>query len=194
MKKNTKKLWDLINKTTGKIKDKSCIIKFIKHGDIYHHSAKTISNDFVKYFASVRNNFAQKIKDSTTSINNYVKQIPMNVKNLFLKPTTELEVTRLIDELPNKKSSGFDRIDNILLKEIKYEIAMPLTSLFNSSLSEGRFPDLMKEKFLTCNYRPVSLLITMLKLLEKIIYKRTYDFLNKTGQIFNSQYGFRSKH
>ena len=44
------------------------------------------------------------------------------------------------------------------------------------------------------NYRPISLLITISKLLEKIIYTQTYGFLDSTGQIFNSQYGFQSKH
>ena len=33
-----------------------------------------------------------------------------------------------------------------------------------------------------------------LKILEKIMYKRTYDFLDGNGQFYNSQYGFRSKH
>ena len=30
--------------------------------------------------------------------------------------------------------------------------------------------------------------------MEKLVYQRTYSFLNKTGQLFESQYGFRSKH
>ena len=40
----------------------------------------------------------------------------------------------------------------------------------------------------------MSLLITVSKVLEKIIYSRVYTFLNESGQIFRSQYGFRSKH
>ena len=51
-----------------------------------------------------------------------------------------------------------------------------------------------KEKCLCNNYRPISLLITMSKVLEKLVYKRTYSFLNNTRQIYDSQYGFRSKH
>ena len=51
-----------------------------------------------------------------------------------------------------------------------------------------------KEKDLCINYRPILLLMTMSKLLEKIVYKRTYDFLVTTGQLYSSQYGFRSKH
>ena len=51
-----------------------------------------------------------------------------------------------------------------------------------------------KSKEETNNYRLISLLITMSKILEKVIYTRTYNFLEKTDQIFKSQYSFRSKH
>ena len=51
-----------------------------------------------------------------------------------------------------------------------------------------------KERYLISNYRPISLLITLSKILEKVIYKRTYQFLNQNDQFYNSQYGFRSQH
>ena len=44
------------------------------------------------------------------------------------------------------------------------------------------------------NYRPISLLITISKLLEKIVYSRLYSFLDKNGSLFSSQYGFRRNH
>ena len=44
------------------------------------------------------------------------------------------------------------------------------------------------------NYRSISLLMTISKVLEKNVYQRTYCFMEKTGQIYNSQYGFRSQH
>ena len=82
---------------------------------------------------------------------------------------------------------------------------MPLERIFNLSLESGIFPNIMKdaevvplykskEKDLCVNYRPISLLITISKILEKIVYKRTYNFLDTHGQLYNSQYGFRSKH
>ena len=46
----------------------------------------------------------------------------------------------------------------------------------------------------TNNYRPISLLLTLSKLLEKIMYKRTYRFLETSNQIYKSQYGFRTAH
>ena len=44
------------------------------------------------------------------------------------------------------------------------------------------------------NYRPISLLITISKILEKLMYKRVYNFLDNTTQIYSSQYGFRKQH
>ena len=43
------------------------------------------------------------------------------------------------------------------------------------------------------NYRPVSLLITISKVLEKAIYLQVYQFLEQHKFLYNSQYGFRSK-
>ena len=51
-----------------------------------------------------------------------------------------------------------------------------------------------KETYYTTNYQPISLLLTISKLLEKIVYRRTYDFLNQTDQFYKSQYGFRTSH
>ena len=44
------------------------------------------------------------------------------------------------------------------------------------------------------NHRPISLLITISKILEKIVYKRLYSFLNNNNSLFISQYGFRKNH
>ena len=51
-----------------------------------------------------------------------------------------------------------------------------------------------KEKYLESNYRPISLLTMMSKLLEKIVYVRVYEFLNSSGQLYESQHGFHSSH
>ena len=44
------------------------------------------------------------------------------------------------------------------------------------------------------NYRPISLLPSISKILEKIVYKRLYSFLNKNNLIIPNQYGFRENH
>ena len=97
---------------------------------------------------------------------------------------TTSEINKHIDKLPSKNSSGYDMISNILLKRIKTSIVKPLSIIFNLSLVTGQFPENMKiaevlslfkkeAKHLLNNYRPISLLITMSKLLENV-YTQEY--------------------
>ena len=51
-----------------------------------------------------------------------------------------------------------------------------------------------KKHYLEMNYRPISLLTTVSKVLEKIVYHRVYTFLQNTGQLYENQYGFRASH
>ena len=44
------------------------------------------------------------------------------------------------------------------------------------------------------NYCPISLLSNIEKILEKLMYKRLYTFLNNNNIIYNLQFGFRQKH
>ena len=155
--------------------------------DIYDN--KKIVDEMGHYFSTIGSKYANNILKSDTSISDYLKVIPRNARSIFLNPTNKREVKLLILNLPNKKSSRFDNINNILLKLIKSTISDNLACLFNQSMAEGIFPDQMKlaevvplfkskERFLLNNYRPISLLITISKILEKMMYKRTYSFLN----------------
>ena len=122
-----------------------------------------------------------------------------------MQSCTKIEVENLIGSLPNKTSSGYDKISNILLKELQSCVSSPLSIIFNKSLSMGCFPDQMKNadviplykggnRRILTNYRPISLLLTLSKLLEKIMYKRVYEFLDINHALYDSQYGFRKKH
>ena len=124
---------------------------------------------------------------------------------MFASPTTPIEISNLINSLGNKHSSGYDNISNHMLKWLRPVISEPLSIIFNQSIKHGIFPDLMKvaeivplhnggDESLCNNYRPISLLITIAKILEKVMYKRTYSFLEKNNILFQSQYGFRTKH
>ena len=90
-------------------------------------------------------------------------------------------------------------------KNIKGSIIYPLTIIFNHSIAEGVFPHSMKaadvtplykskEKYMVTNCRPISLIITISKMLEKVIYSRTYNFLTENEQLYQIQYGFRTGH
>ena len=56
-------------------------------------------------------------------------------QNIFLSPTDPYEVSKLIDSLQSKNSSGHDGITPTLIKDIKYEISLPVTILINRNSS-----------------------------------------------------------
>ena len=195
----------MINRITNKTTNKSTLIEYLKIDNIEIHNAKEISTEFAKYFSTIGKKYANKIDPSVNSIHTYINNIPNNPATIYLNPTNRSELTTLINNLPNKTSKGYDEISNVMLKTLHLSITGPLTLIFNKSLTEGFFPDLMKyadvvplykskEHYLTNNYRPISSLITVSKLLEKVMYKRTYNFLTSSNQLYAGQYGFRKQH
>ena len=203
--KDSKKLWALINKVVGKRKSSGSIIPYITIIGIRTYTPRKIANEFAQFYSSLGQTLANKIKPSQESIQNYLSKIPMNTKSLVLNETNMKEIESLIKKLPNKTSSGHDSISNVMLKQLSNSISFPLMIIFNQSIAQGRFPDSMKkaeiiplfkgkESDQVINYRPISLLITILKVLEKIMYKKLYKFINKHDILYQSQYGFRNKY
>ena len=100
------------------------------------------------------------------------------------------------------KSSGPKSIPYKILNLLKKYISKQLADLFNLSVSSGVFPSLLKiakvvpvhkkDSKLDCrNYRPISLLSNIEKILEKLMYKRVYQFLTENNIIYDLQFGFR---
>ena len=202
---NTKKLWSLINSVIKKTPNKKDCIDYLTINNLRVYDSKLIASEMGKYFSEIGKTYANKIDHPNKSIKEYISKIRRNEKSMFLHPTNKNEIRKLINELPNKRSSGYDDISNHLLKQISKEILVPLVTIFNNSLTKGTFPTDMKKADVvplhkcksrdqSTNYRPISLLITISKLLEKVVYKRTYKFLEKHNCIYRSQYGFRSNH
>ncbi len=91
-----------------------------------------------------------------------------------------------------------------MIKVIAMEIAHPLSHIFNISLSTGQFPQLLKQcrvipifkagDPLECdNYRPISLLSSISKVLEKIVAEKLVYHLNSNDLLYQHQYGFMAK-
>ena len=111
----------------------------------------------------------------------------------------------IIDSLKPKTSSGMDEISNKTLKVLKNEIAAPLTVIINQMLYTGIFPDALKvskviplykkdDKQLFSIYRPISLLLSISKIFEKVILIQLTEYLNNNNILHKNQYGFRKHH
>ena len=113
----------------------------------------------------------------------------------------------ILNNLKPKPSCGYDGISTKLLKTCKLEICKSLTLIFNQMLSTDIFPDSLKgakvglihlykkgDKALLDNYRPISILPSISKLFERIIFNQTNDHFTSHDLYYNGQYGFREKH
>ena len=123
----------------------------------------------------------------------------------MIKPTSPTEIKEIITAIDTSKSVGPNSIPNQLLQATKKSIAIPLANIFNHSFSKGICPDFLKisivipiykkdSKLIVSNYRPISLLSNINKILEKLMFNRLYSFLESNKCIYDFQFGFRQKH
>ena len=171
-KQDSRKLWNLINCTLNNKENKENSIECLRINGTTKYNAQSITTEFCNHFATVGENFANKLPTPRVPINKYIDRITRSEYSIFLTPTSKTEINELIKELPNKKSSGHDSISNTLLKALSPSLLVPLEIIFNKSLSEGHFPSIMKRADIiplykakqhddSNNYRPISLLLTI---------------------------------
>ena len=145
-----------------------------------------MADSFNNFFVNLGPDLASKIPNSPTEFHGFLGN--RNSQSIFFEPVVEEEVKIIINNLNNKKSSGHDGITNFLLKNVADEIISPLTYILNQSLFSGKIPNEMKiakvvpifkkgEKDSVNNYRPISLLTLVSKILERLVYTRTVKFL-----------------
>ena len=121
---------------------------------------------------------------------------------MFIEPVTEYELQIEINNLNENKSAGHDEVIAKMIKKISESIIKPLTYIYNLLFQTGKIPNFLKlaivspiykanENNLFENYRPISVLTCFSKLLEKLMYKRLYNYVEKHQILSEHQFGFR---
>ena len=144
-----KKIWLLMNQLIGRSHDKSKGIEKLELDNIVVTDKKEIANSFSSYFANIGKQYADRIPRSKTTHKKYLPPSKRNKKSIFLSPIDTYETKHIINSLPNKTSHGLDGISNILLKKLVDEISVPLTNIFQLSITEGVFPEILKKAKIT---------------------------------------------
>ena len=199
-----KELWKTINAIIHKYKCTGSVISYITIECVRTYNLLKIANTFGKFYSTLESTLVKRINPGVNTIDYYLGKIPSNINSIVMHPTSQKEIEQLLTKLPNKTSHGHNMISNTLLKSLCKSISLPLSCIFNQSIAQGIFPDQMKIAEVVplykgkstdelVNYRPISLLLTISKLLEKIIYKRLIKFIDKYKILYESQYGFHSK-
>lgn len=159
---------------------------------------------FNDFFINIASKIKEPIVDSDFSkLKNHIEsKIPENV--LFELPEIdETFVFKFLSSLDISKATGLDGIGPRLLKLSSPVITKSITFVVRQSLLTGKFPSLWKQakvnplhkggaKEEINNYRPISILPTLSKLLEKFIQKHLMTFMNTYDVLHQSQSGFRS--
>jgi Reverse transcriptase (RNA-dependent DNA polymerase)/Endonuclease-reverse transcriptase len=123
-----------------------------------------------------------------------------------IEPCTMAELSKLATALPNGKAPGPDNIVNQALKEMPFSACDLLLRIINASLSHCHFPSPWQTGKVILfpkpgkplrspkSYRPISLLPTMSKLLEKVVLARLQSFIDANNILIDQQCGFRKEH
>jgi len=106
--------------------------------------------------------------------------------------TTPLKIKNCIKSLKNNKAPGKDKISNLMLKYLPNRVITKIASIFNQCLKSSYFPQKWKEAQIVLfpkpgsneifpqNHRPISLLSSLGKIFEKVIYNRLKPYLSHT--------------
>ena len=115
------------------------------------------------------------------------------------------ELSRVIGQLSASKAVGVDGVPLSAIRSCLPVIAPHILHLINSSISTRTFPNAWKVALVTplhksgdplnpSNYRPISILPAMSKILEKVVSNQLRSYLVTNHIISSSQYAYRPSH
>jgi hypothetical protein len=199
---NMRKSWNIIKEFIGTKKSAKIQSKFkLSNGEITTDK-KIICDNFNTFFVNIGPTLAKGFDNVNGLPGDYLKNMQLN--SMFLTPVTSEEIKKIMFSLKDS-APGHDDIRLGPLKSVFLSINEPLTYICNLSLNQGVFPDILKianviplykkdDPMSFNNYRPVSLLCSLSKVLEKIMYTRVISFLDDNKILFAYQFGFRKSH
>ena len=150
-----------------------------------------------KYFSLV-----SKLQEENIPVPPFESKTNDSITDIFV---TASEIVDFIQILDLKKASGPDKISHKMLKIAPEKIAEPLQIIFSKSLRQGKYPSSWKiahviaiykkgDASLPSNYRPISLISCVGKIMERVVYTNVYNYLVRNKLIYEYQSGFLPKH
>ena len=169
---------------------------------VHSSDEKNTANNFNNFFVNVGNELSTTIpnfKDCMTPSE------PFCDGKFDLHLVFESDILSMLNNLKNTNSVGLDGISANILKLAAEEITPSLTYLINRTILEHKVPTQWKRakvvplfkngnKELPNNYRPISLLPVVSKILERVVHKQLSHYIQSYNLLASEQSGFRPKH
>lgn len=187
-----KAAWSIINKAIGK-----------KQPD--GHQTSTTPDVFNQFFITSVEEISAKVNATTAGAMQKLQEFDV------LKPETGCvfsvvpaeEILNTVMSLKTSATMDVYGISNDLFKEIINVILLPLTYCLNLCILEGVFPESLKFSRVVpilkkgnvddpSNYRPISCIPTIAKVLEKILKSQVCQYFELYNLFSQSQFGYRS--
>lgn len=203
-KSDSKKMWEiLLTHSRGMCSNKlpEYFVDIDKNKTVLSDKS-IIANKFNHFFSSVGKQLQEKIQHTDNDPLEFINNANI-VETNDIDLITAAELTDVIKSMKNV-GGGVDGINAKIFKATYESILHKLTYFINICLRNGRFPDNLKiavikpvyksgDKYCMNNYRPISILPYISKLLEKIIYERLMKHLTANDILDEHQFGFRKK-
>lgn len=198
--KNNKLLWKNIKAITYTTKSKklNTELTYLKPSPV--ESANFVNN----FFANVGKELAEDIQSSMSvdDQNYYINELPTQPQSFALYDTDFDEINNIIINLKSDSAPGWDNISTRFIKFIRHDVTPVITYLANLCFRTGTFPSLLKQSIITPvfkggdrddvnNYRPISVLPIISKIIEKLLNNRLLNYLSSFNIISPAQFGFR---
>ena len=158
-----------------------------------------IVNAFNSYFVAIGRNIAAALDSDHNKDQTYSTYLNTQHRSEWqFKCVSKFEIIMAINNLENKSSTGCDGISNKLLKYIKDVITKSLTLIINEMIVTGIYPKAFKTSKVSPIFkkgdntllRPISLLPTISKIFERIIYNQLFKYFSDSNLLAKQQYGY----
>ena len=188
--------------------EKSAVSTKINTGHSIIADKRLIANAFNKFFVGTASRLLEKLPSlpSFSTVPQDVNSGPELQRTAFkFEDVSEDFVKNQLRGLKAGKAVGLDKIPARLLIDAADIVVRPLTDIINCSLRSGTVPlDLKSARVIPLfkkgkmddmdNYRPISILPTVSKLLERAVHTQFYQYLREHNILSPYQCGFRKCH
>lgn len=206
---NSKEMWKTLNNILNvNKKERSTDPTKIEFKGKVIEEVEDIANIFNKHYINIKNTVINKMEEiKEISKGNEGKEkgkISKEVRTEWeeFDEVDRREVRKTINSLKVNAAAGIDQIPARLIKDNCDTLLTPITHLVSMSLKKGEFPNIYKEAVIRpiykggrkediSNYRPISLMSNISKIIEKIVKSQIYSYLEDTNFFDENQLGFR---
>ncbi len=176
----------------------------MKIDDENNRDGLTVSNYFNNYFIDSVNEIIQHASGLPYPCSS-PQPSTYDYEFLCFEHIDYSKTDKIIKSLSNSKAKDFWGLDSSLIKKHREILTPAITYIVNKSIDESIFPSVFKTAVITpiyksgskneiSNYRPISILPVVSKILEKAILEQLTDHLDCNNLLHSMQFGFRRNH